>query len=137
MDNAILSMDDKSPRMGCNIYGHAVAEAPTGVARALLYEYIVRASTLSPLNSTSIIQVILSYLSSGYEPGRRAYSLKKHSIVLYTPAIFYLVPQQVCRQQKVGTTKGSMASLVTTMIIYHQPATSNQILLDTIQYFME
>lgn len=42
------------------IQGHAVAEAPTGVARALLY--LVRGSPL--FHPQSMIQVILPYLSS-------------------------------------------------------------------------
>ena len=51
------------------IQGHAVAEAPTGVARALLY--IVRGSPsfLLLFLLQSIIQAILPYLSSVYEPG--------------------------------------------------------------------
>ena len=76
--------------------GHAMAETPAGVARALLY--IVRASPT--FFHQSINHSYIPYLSSGYEPGRRAYSLKKHSIVLYTPTIVYLVPPQVCRPQK-------------------------------------
>ena len=46
-------------RVGIKGYtvAEAVAEAPKGVARALLYMYIVRASPLS------IIQDVLSYLS--------------------------------------------------------------------------
>ncbi len=45
----------------------SVAEAPTGVARALLYIH-VHSQGLAPLSSLSIIQVILPYLSSRRPP---------------------------------------------------------------------
>ena len=82
------------------IKGHAVAEAvaeaPKSVARAFLY--IVRAFPsflLHPLYKTfyHIFHQVMS-------PDCRAYLLKKHSIVLYTPTIVYLVQLQVCRPQK-------------------------------------
>ncbi len=46
------------------IQGHAMAEAPTGVARALLYVHSQGLSLLSSLSYPSINQSFLSYLSS-------------------------------------------------------------------------
>ena len=54
------------------IQGYAVAKAPTGVARALLYCTVYNQG-LSTLPSSSIIQVILQYLSSRYSIHQNVY----------------------------------------------------------------
>ena len=60
------------PEVRVGIQGHAVAEAPTGVARALLY--IVRGFPfLLPFLYPSIIQAILPYLSSVRTNGFRLF----------------------------------------------------------------
>ena len=104
------------------IQGHAVTEAPTGVARPLLYMYIVRASPsflFHPLYK-SFYHTFHQVMS----PDRRAYSLKKHSIVLYTPTIVYLVPPQVCRPQKSERQNATWPRYNNErFIINHQPAT--------------
>lgn len=75
------------------------------------------------------MQAILPYLSSNYEPGLQGIFIKK---VFYY--IVYLYNCLSCTTTsllptKVGTTKHG---LIITIIINHQPATSNQMLLDTI-----
>lgn len=78
------------------IQDHAMAEAPTRVAHALLY--IVRASPsfLFHLLYKSFYHIFHQVMSLDC----RAYSLKKHSTILYTPTIVYLMPSQVYRPQK-------------------------------------
>ena len=64
-----------------------------GVARALLYKYIVRGSP-SFLLCTSIIQVILPYLSSGYEPGSQG---------IFIEEVFYCIVYSYDRLPRTTT----------------------------------
>ena len=98
------------------------------VARTLV-QYIVRVSPFSHLS----YKLFYHTFSLGYEPGSQGIFIEK--------AFYYIVysydrlPRTTTSlpPAKVGTTKCNVALLVTTMIINHQPATSNQMLLDTIQ----
>ncbi len=85
---------------------HAVAEAPTGVARGLLY--IVRGSPSFPLYRS--FKTFYHTFHQVMSPDRRAYSLKKHSNALYTPTIVYLLPPQVRRPHKTERQNATWSS---------------------------
>ena len=96
------------------IEGHAVAEvvaeAPSGVARALLY-CTIDSQGLSLFPSSSIIQVILPYPSSGYEPGSQGIFIEEaFYCILYS---YDRLPRATTSlpPAKVGTTKCNVASL--------------------------
>ena len=106
------------------IPGHAVAEAPTGVARALLY--IVRGSPsflLSFLINHQSYKLFYHTFHQVMSPGRRAYSLK--SILLYC----ILLRSFTSYHHKFAARKSRNDKMQRGLVSYnndHQPSASNQ-----------
>ena len=84
--------------------GHTVAETPTGVARALLYVHS---------QGISLLQVILTYLSSGYEPGSQGTFIEEpfHCIILLRSLILRATYKFAARRPQYldGMTKCNLA----------------------------
>ena len=105
--------------------GHAMAETPAGVARALLY--IVRASPTFFLHQSN--QPFLSYLSSGYEPGSQGIIIEEafHYFTTLLRSLTFCTAFKFAPAARRPRNDKMQRGLVTDT---NNPSTSNQMLLD-------